>query len=404
MITIKKDSLIPIYIQIYSQIKINILNGTYEPNMRLNPTRILAKELNVSRITIVNAYEKLKNEDLIVSREGSFFYVNPKLKQNYKKKLQAELIDFNPRKYDLDFSDYNALSNEATINAWYKFVRKETEYIDYYDVRYKYSFRGINELLLEVKKICGNYRDYNPNLKQIVIGTGVESTVEIVCSILEGKIKKVAIGNINNIRLIEFLKKFGVEAVGYFELDEEEINELTLMNVDAILVSPSQFRDIGRVLSLEERERILKWAYEKENRYIIENDYCSEYVYTENPPSIISLDTKNKVFYFNSFSKLLGADIRTNYTIVPKVFENVLEEKFWYRSSNTSFFVQWLIYRYMTTNKYDELIRKTKITLIENQKEMINAIRKYFGDKVRIDGTDSGQSICVSLMCDKTKY
>src|SRR5699024_11536808 len=63
----------------------------------------------------------------------------------------------------------------------------------------------------------------------------------------------------------------------------------------------------------------LKWAYEKNNRYIIEDDYDSEFRYFKKPlPALQSLDTENRVIYISTFSKALFPSLRMAYMVLPK--------------------------------------------------------------------------------------
>lgn len=77
-ILISNSSGVPIYEQIYTQIKTMILNGTLKENEALPSMRILAKELRISLITTKRAYEELEKDGFIVSFTGKGSFVCPK--------------------------------------------------------------------------------------------------------------------------------------------------------------------------------------------------------------------------------------------------------------------------------------------------------------------------------------
>ncbi|PMC47648.1 transcriptional regulator PtsJ [Streptococcus sp. UMB1385] len=75
-IKISNLSSVPIYQQVATQIKSNILNGSLKNNDQLPSIRSLAKELEVGIITVKKSYEVLLQEDLIYSKGAVGYFVN----------------------------------------------------------------------------------------------------------------------------------------------------------------------------------------------------------------------------------------------------------------------------------------------------------------------------------------
>ena len=75
-IKISNLSSVPIYQQVATQIKSNILNGSLKNNAQLPSIRSLAKELEVGIITVKKSYEVLLQEDLIYSKGAVGYFVN----------------------------------------------------------------------------------------------------------------------------------------------------------------------------------------------------------------------------------------------------------------------------------------------------------------------------------------
>jgi len=68
---IEPESACPMYRQIYNELRQAILKGKLAPGTRLPSTRDLSRRLGVSRNTVLNAYEALAVDELVVARKGS---------------------------------------------------------------------------------------------------------------------------------------------------------------------------------------------------------------------------------------------------------------------------------------------------------------------------------------------
>lgn len=83
-------------------------------------------------------------------------------------------------------------------------------------------------------------------------------------------------------------------------------------------VTPSHLYPFGHVLSITQRQQLLAWAKAQPQRYIIEDDYDSEFRYQGKPiPALQSLDKNDSVIYLGSFSKLLMPSLRVSFMVLP---------------------------------------------------------------------------------------
>src|SRR5699024_1035947 len=101
--------------------------------------------------------------------------------------------------------------------------------------------------------------------------------------------------------------------VSPLRVDENGLNVKQLENtaIDLVYVTPSHHFPYGSVLSVNRRVKLLNWAQSNSTRYIIEDDYDSEFRYSGKPiPSLESMDKSNKVIYLGSFSKSLIPSLR----------------------------------------------------------------------------------------------
>ena len=92
-----QNSGVPIYQQIASQLKTDILTGKYKEGEYLPSIRSLAQDLKISVITTMKAYEKLQNEGLVTAVQGKGFYVNAQdsemMKEQHMRRIEQALSE-----------------------------------------------------------------------------------------------------------------------------------------------------------------------------------------------------------------------------------------------------------------------------------------------------------------------
>src|SRR5574344_271127 len=116
MLKISKDSSKPIYIQIYEFYKEIILSKEVPGSYRLPNSRHLASLHKISRNSVLAAYELLKSEDLVTSKQGSGYYVT----RVTKIKKYEETKETKEDRIYLNFSDYPNVISKIAIDKWLK--------------------------------------------------------------------------------------------------------------------------------------------------------------------------------------------------------------------------------------------------------------------------------------------
>ena len=94
---LKQNSGVPIYQQITDSFRTDILAGKYKQGEFLPSIRGLAKDLKISVITTMKAYEQLAQEGLVTAAQGKGFYVNAQdsvmIKEQHLRKVESSLND-----------------------------------------------------------------------------------------------------------------------------------------------------------------------------------------------------------------------------------------------------------------------------------------------------------------------
>lgn len=331
------------YILLYNAIKQSILKGDFPYNWHLPSTRTLASELDLSRTTVLKAFELLLLEKLITAKPGSGNYVNYQLNYSFQVKTEVsnEIPNFNypeisekGKSYLSNISLINRLSTEQIafrpglppldvfpINQWKKLLNIYWRYVKSSGLSYSQG-TGIFELK---KSIC-DYLNISRNIKcepeQIVVVSGSLQSLFLISSALIDKDDEVIVENplFPNVHSVFKSAQAKLHAL---PLDEEGI---AIKNFDLsknktpklVHVTPTNHYPLGVRMSLKRRTELLKWCSEN-GSLIIENDYENEIAnYAAKLPTIFSLDKEDRTIYMGTFNRLLHPSIRIGYMIVPK--------------------------------------------------------------------------------------
>ena len=134
-------------------------------------------------------------------------------------------------------------------------------------------------------------------------------------------------------------------------MDQEgiQIESLVASGADIAHISPSHHYPTGIVTSIKRRYDLLHWASQDANRYIIEDDYDSEFRLSGKPiPALQSIDQNEKVIYINTFTKSLSSTVRLSYMILPQHLLKKFYERLRFYSCTVSNFEQYTLARFLS--------------------------------------------------------
>ena len=139
------------------------------------------------------------------------------------------------------------------------------------------------------------------------------------------------------------------------------VDQLTSSGADIAFVMPSHQYPLGIVMPIRRRLELLNWAYEKENRYIIEDDYDSEFRYKGKPiPALQGYDSIGKVIYKGTFSKSIAPAIRLGYMVLPDPLLEEYRRKCFYLSSTVSRVDQLILRKFIEEGFFERHLNKTQ--------------------------------------------
>lgn len=378
-----------LYEYLYKCIKKDILNGKLKAEDKLPSKRTFAKNLNVSTITVENAYAQLMAEGYIYSKPKKGYFVSELNAFSYKTKNgcktsgtesenciideldirnqkdkaeQEDSLYFNPKKkgYLADFVSNRIHQENFPFSIWAKITREvladNTEIL-----LYPPPSGGVYELRKAISDHLYAFRGMSVMPEQVIIGAGTEYLYGLLIQLF-GEKAIYAIEDPGYEKIAQIYASHS-RAVRYISMDEEGIlmESLEASKADILHLSPSHHYPTGIVTPIKRRYEILDWASKDENRYIIEDDYDSEFRLIGKPiPALQSIDTMEKVIYMNTFSKSLSSTIRMSYMILPKHLLKRFYEKLGFYSCTVSNFEQYTLARFISNGYFEKHINRMR--------------------------------------------
>ena len=383
-----------IYEYLYKCIKNDILNGVLGRGVKLPSKRTFAKHLNISTITIENTYAQLLAEGYIYSIPKKGYYVADIAKgfvSDPVPQSEGKVPALGQKAYFADFVSNHTNADNFPFSIWAKMIR---EVISEKSVELMTGSPcgGIMELREAIAWHLRQFRGMTVSPRQIILGAGTEYLYGLL------------------IQLLGYDKIYAVEDPGYQKisqiyqsnhvickkvlLDQQGIMipDLEKSNADVVHISPSHHYPTGIITPISRRYELLGWASESESRYIIEDDYDSEFRLMGKPiPSMQSIDVTEKVIYMNTFSKSLAPTIRISYMILPVHLVERFYAKLSFYSCTVSNFEQYTLAKFIREGYFEKHINRMRSFYRTQRDKLLESIKNSaLSDSVTIMEEDSG--------------
>lgn len=397
MIKLDSQSPKPLYMQIYEQIKNQIIEGVLEDGAKLSSTRKLSEQLSVGRNTVENAYLQLASEGYINSQPGSGFrvchYQEPlsRIKETGAHELKQE-----PASYRYDFIYGSIDMNSFPLHIWKKCVRKALMNLTPETMTAYGDHKGLVSLREKISAYLNESRGVSCQAEQIVICSGFESAMAILKQLMGRDTQTIAFEDPGYTVGRKICDGLGFKTVS-IPLDDDGLNLEALKKSDSklVYVTPSHQFPMGMVLPINQRTALVKWAV-KQNAFIIEDDYDSELRYHSKPiPSIHNLDSEEQVIYLGTFSKLLSPSIRMNYMVLPRSLSQKFDSDMPLYQCSVPNLIQETMDIFMSEGHWERHLRRTLVINRKKHDLLHKAIQNHFGDSLRIYGKYAGLHLVV---------
>jgi GntR family transcriptional regulator/MocR family aminotransferase len=385
-------------LQLENQIRDAILRGELKAGDSLPPTRVVAKDLQIARNTVIQVYEQLIAEGYLIGKGGAGTYVAEIGKLPLQKLLPYHLKKEAPKKQDRIVFDAGSPDIGAFPRiAWAKLLKEacleaeEDAFVYHYYSGYPKLKQALCDYVYRMKGIrCEE--------EQIIIVPGAAGGLELLAKIFERKKNRIAIED----PCIHFVKKIFSDhkyELCPIKVDRQGMDMESLYRLDAvnlIYVVPSHQYPLGGVFPAPRRISLLQYACEK-NAYIIEDDYDSEFRYKGEALQALRNLNQECVIYIGSFSKIFSPALRMGYMILPAH----LCEPAAYELQESNLWVnpieQHAMAEFMNQKLMDRHIYKMRKLYEHKRLHLIHCLEEAFGDSISISGEYAGLHLLVSF-------
>ena len=403
-ISLDTRSRIPLYEQIYDYIKTDIQSGRIPYGEKLPSTRFLSKHLEVSRSTVELAYEQLLSEGYIesVPYKGFFVAQIDELYHLKKDKPQPQRERKEARRYRYDFTPNGVDLKSFPYNVWRKLSKDillddRTELFRSGDSQGEYGFRSaICSYLYQARGV-----DCTPD--QIIVGAGSDYILMLLGMIL-GMDHTIAFEDPTYKQAYRMAGGMSYNCIPVsMDKNGMKVTELEKSGADIAYVTPSHQYPTGVIMPIRRRMELLKWACEEQGRYIVEDDYDSEFRYKGKPiPALKGYDASEKVIYLGTFSKSIAPAIRLSYMVLPKPLLEAYEQKARFVNSTVSKVDQLIVQKFIEEGYYERHLNKTRALYKSRHDVLIEELRPM-ADICTISGENAGVHLLLTFQNGMTE-
>lgn len=390
-----------LYEQIYEYIRNEIRAGSLLQNEKLPSARYLADYLQVSRTTVDMAYGQLVAEGYLEAKPKRGYYVSATADHPYEMEMSSPggRVQYVPEDeqaaYSYDFSP-NAIDMRFFPYATWKKITKNI-LVDAKSSMFALGEpQGDIELRTTICRYLHGSRGVNCEPEQIIIGAGNDFLLLLLEKIL-GRHIHVAMENPTYVRAYKIFRSFAYP-VTLVPMDENGICVDALRKADAQVayVMPSHQYPTGVAIPIGRRMELLKWASEEEGRYLIEDDYDSEFRYKGKPlPSLQASDTNGRVVYIGTFSKAIAPAIRISYMVLPYPLLEKYREECGFFSSSVSRIDQTILNEFIRDGYFERYLNKMRKQYRMKHDYLLNELKPFEKD-FHISGGSAGLHILLT--------
>ena len=338
--------------QIYRQLKQDIVEGILPTGTKLPSKRFLAGELGVSVITVEHAYALLVDEGYASARQRSGFYVDFSAARpgvSFQRKATA---------VEQMSTASNAPPEDFPFSVLAKTMRKVLS--DYGEqILIKSPNMGSSHLREALSAYLARSRGVKVMPEQIVIGSGAEYLYGLVVQLL-GRDKLFALENPSYDKIRQVYEANGA-ACTMLSMGEDGIssNELENCAAGVLHVTPFHSFPSGVTASAAKRHEYVRWA-DKNFAFIVEDDYASEFASpTKQVETVFSL-APERVIYINTFSKTLAPSMRTGYMVLPEKLLEEYRKRLDFYSCTVPVFEQYVLAEFINSGELERYINRRR--------------------------------------------
>ena len=341
----------PVYLQLYQQIREDIIKENYPCNTKLPSKRSLAEEVGVSTVTVEHAYELLCDEGYVEARERSGYVVIFRKSDGFAAAC-APTAEQTSHSIDHTYPDFPLSVLSKTMR---KVLTEQGELL----LERSPNF-GCDALRAAIGHYLARNRGIRVDAEQIIVGAGSEYLYGLIVELL-GRNKVYAIES-PSYKKIEQVYRAAEITYESLPLTSSGIDSAALANTKAAVLHTTPYRSYpsGVTATASKRHEYIRWS-EQGDRYIIEDDFESEFsVSTKPTETLFALSKNDHIIYLNTFSKTISPSLRIGYMVLPKALAKVFRENLGFYSCTVPTFMQYVLTELINNGDFERHINRVR--------------------------------------------
>ena len=344
----------PVYLQIYRQLRDDVVRGTFAHGERLPSKRLLADETGVSTITVEHAYALLCEEGYAESRERSGYFIVFQPADGFAAHAADEKRAAQPNP-KLPTPDYPSFSVSILSRTMRRVLTENPEVL-----LQKSPNPGCTELRRAIQQYLARNRGIRVEMDQIVVGSGAEYLYRMIVDLL-GRGRVYAIETPSYEKLEQIYRAAGA-VCEHLPLAGDGIDSaaLSASKADVLHTTPYRSFPSGVTASASKRHEYIRWA-RRAGRFLIESDYGSEFSVSSQPmETLFALSEQDNVIYLNTFSRTVSPSMRIGYMVLPRQLTAPFQEKLGFYSCCVPSFEQYVLAELIRSGDFERHINRVR--------------------------------------------
>lgn len=405
----------PRYAQLIRALKGAILDARLTAGSRLPASRTLARDLDLSRNTVLAAYEQLQAEGFLLGRVGSGSFVADVGSRSQPSRRQAGLVPVAPlspfARRALAITDgaripgrehdglrYNLqyglpLTNPALASAWRREVNRAAERaeFDYPDAQ------GLPALREQICDYLARRRGVDASPGDVLVISGTQQAFALASRVLLDAADTVVLEDPHYRGARQIFAAHGARVRGV-RVDADGLVPAALpARARLAVVTPSHQFPTGALLPLARRVELLEWAGAS-RAWLIEDDYDGEFRFGGRPLAALkSLDHDGRVIYIGSFSKTLFPALRLGYMVLPPSLRDAFNAAKWLEDRGSNTLEQAALAHFMASGGFERHLRRAAQTLRARRAAMLAGLKKHAAGSVDVVDSNAGMHLTAWL-------